>query len=126
MKKNNNLFVDKRGCLIPIEFNNIGFIPKRVFVVNNVPVGMVRGNHSHHKTKQLLICINGLINVFLDNGKEKTQTLLGVGESITIPEMVWDSQEFLEKNSEILVICSTEYDLNDYILDYTEFLKLTQ
>lgn len=86
---------------------------------------MIRGNHAHYKTKQLLICINGSINVFLDDGKEKTKTLLNVGESILIPKMVWDSQEFLDKNSEILVVCSTEYDINDYILNYNEFLKLT-
>jgi len=51
--------------------------------------------------------------------------LLNVGESILIPKMVWDSQEFLDKNSEILVVCSTEYDINDYILNYNEFLNLT-
>lgn len=125
MEKNiNNIFIDDRGCLIPIEFNDINFIPKRVFVVNNVPVGVIRGNHAHYKTKQLLICINGSVNVFLDNGKEKTKTFLNIGESILIPEMVWDSQEFLEENSEILVVCSTEYDINDYILDYNEFLNL--
>ena len=124
-KKINNNFIDDRGCLIPIEFNDIDFTPKRVFVVNKVPIGMIRGNHAHYKTKQLLICINGSVNVFLDDGKEKTKTLLNVGESILIPKMVWDSQEFLDKNSEILVVCSTEYDINDYILNYNEFLKLT-
>lgn len=123
-KKINNNFIDDRGCLIPIEFNDINFIPKRVFVVNNVPVGVIRGNHAHYKTKQLLLCINGSVNVFLDNGKEKTKTFLNIGESILIPEMVWDSQEFLEENSEILVVCSTGYDINDYILDYNEFLNL--
>ena len=119
-----NNFTDERGCLLPIEFESIDFTPKRVFVVNNVPIGDIRGNHSHYKTKQYLICINGSVNVILDDGKTKSTTLLVKNESILIPELVWDAQEFLEYNSEILVICSTEYDINDYILDYNNFLKI--
>ena len=116
-------FSDDRGCLLPIEFDSIDFTPKRVFVVNNVPIGDIRGNHSHFKTKQYLICTNGSVNVILDDGKSKTITNLIKNESILIPELIWDSQEFLTKDSEILVLCSTKYDIDDYILTYDEFLK---
>jgi dTDP-4-dehydrorhamnose 3,5-epimerase-like enzyme len=116
-------FSDDRGCLLPIEFDSIDFTPKRVFVVNNVPIGDIRGNHSHFKTKQYLICTNGSVNVILDDGKNKTITNLIKNESILIPELIWDSQEFLTKDSEILVLCSTKYDIDDYILTYDEFLK---
>ena len=45
-------------------------------------------------------------------------------ESIMIPELVWDSQQFLTEDSEIMVICSTEYDINDYILKYDDYMKI--
>ena len=52
-------FTDERGNLLPIEFSQLDFDPKRIFVVNDVPVGDVRGNHAHYKTKQYLICTKG-------------------------------------------------------------------
>ena len=119
-----NVFEDDRGCLLPIEFVGLGFEPKRVFVVNSVPVGDTRGNHSHHKTKQYIVCTNGSVNVILDDGETKKTIRLHKNQSIMVPELIWDSQEFLTKNSEILVICSTEYDIDDYILTYDEFLKV--
>ena len=117
-------FKDDRGYLLPLSFSVLGFVPKRVFVVNDVPPGCVRGNHSHYKTKQYLICTNGTVNVILDDGRSVVTTLLRKGDAMLIPELVWDSQEFLEENSEIMVLCSTEYDINDYILTYDEFITL--
>jgi|TARA_Y100000034_G_scaffold134896_1_gene204712 dTDP-4-dehydrorhamnose 3,5-epimerase-like enzyme len=117
-------FDDKDGWLLPVEFSILNFIPKRVFVVNNVPAGKIRGNHSHYKTRQYLICTNGSVKVFLDDGKKTEEILLTKNESILIPELIWDSQQFLSEDSEILVICSTEYDIKDYILDYKEFKNI--
>jgi len=117
------VFGDKRGDLIPIEFSSIGFDPKRVFVVNNVPNNGIRGGHTHYKTKQYLICINGVVEVHLDDGKTKQVETLSKNQGIMIPEMVWDHQRFITSDSSIMVLCSTKYDVSDYILDYNEFLK---
>lgn len=118
------LFNDNRGSLIPIEFNTIPFEPKRSFIVNNVPLNEIRGNHSHYNTKQYLICINGTVDVILNDGINEITYNLIKGESILIPELIWDSQKFTSEDSEILVFCSTEYDINDYILDFNEFKKI--
>jgi dTDP-4-dehydrorhamnose 3,5-epimerase-like enzyme len=116
-------FKDERGYLLPISFSVLDFVPKRVFVVNGVPPGCVRGNHSHYKTKQYLICTSGAVNVILDNGTSIETKLLSEGDAILIPELIWDSQEFLAEGSSIMVLCSTEYDINDYILTYDEFIN---
>jgi dTDP-4-dehydrorhamnose 3,5-epimerase-like enzyme len=118
-----NKIVDERGCLIPFNLEELYFIPKRVFVVNNVPINSIRGNHSHFETEQFLICTNGSINVHFDYGQEKTIINLEKGDSTYIPKMVWSSQEFLTEDSEILVFCSTLYDASDYITNYKEYLK---
>jgi len=117
-------FADNRGYLLPVDLDIVDFVPKRIFVVNDVPVGCTRGNHSHHKTQQYLICTKGSVNVMLDDGKMTKTINLKQNESILIPELVWDSQEFLTEEAEILVICSTKYDINDYILTYDEFIKV--
>lgn len=119
-----NVFNDDRGSLIPIELKNVPFEVKRVFVVNNVPLNEIRGNHSHYNTKQYLICINGSVDVILNDGFNETIYKLIKGESILIPELIWDSQKFTSENSEILVFCSTEYDINDYILDFNKFKEI--
>jgi dTDP-4-dehydrorhamnose 3,5-epimerase-like enzyme len=119
-----NVFNDDRGSLIPIELKNVPFEVKRTFIVNNVPLNEIRGNHSHYNTKQYLICINGSVDVILNDGFNETTYKLIKGESILIPELVWDSQRFTSVNSEILVFCSTEYDINDYILDFNKFKEL--
>jgi len=117
-------FLDERGLLLPFEFNELEFEPKRLFIVKDVPAGLIRGSHSHFTTKQFLICSKGVVDVFLDDGTKKEKITLTQGEAILIPELIWDRQEFMDINSEIIVVCSTEYDINDYIFDYNEFLKI--
>jgi len=117
-------FEDERGILMPVEFFDLPFTPKRVFIVKNVPLNMVRGNHSHYNTKQYLICINGTVDVILHDGLNETIHNLIKGQSILIPELIWDSQKFTSEDSEILVLCSNEYDANDYILDFDKFKKI--
>jgi dTDP-4-dehydrorhamnose 3,5-epimerase-like enzyme len=117
-------YEDDRGSLLPIEFSDIPFTPKRIFVVNNVPQNTIRGNHSHHKTQQLLICLNGEIEVILYDGFDEKIILLKKNERYLIESLIWDSQKFLTENSELLVICSTSYDINDYILNLKEFKNI--
>lgn len=120
------VFDDRRGSLLPFEFNNLDFEPKRIFIVSKVPVGEIRGNHSHYKTQQYIICISGTVNVTLDNGTNKETHILNKNEAILIPELIWDSQKFLSDDAAILIICSTEFDLDDYIFDYNKFLKAVE
>ena len=118
------LFNDERGCLIPIEFNSLPFEPQRIFVVNNVPINRIRGNHAHHKTKQLIICTNGSVDVLLNDGVKDYTYRLEKGEQILVPELIWDSQQFLTENTELLVICSTPYEHDDYIFDFIDFINI--
>lgn len=119
------IFTDDRGGnLIPFEFKNLPFEPKRIFTVSNVPKNNVRGNHAHYNTQQFLICVFGKILVGLDDGKTKSEIILYEGECFLIKNLIWDFQKFLTGNDYMVVLCSTEYDINDYILDYNNFLNL--
>jgi hypothetical protein len=118
------VFEDFRGCLIPIEFNDLPFVPKRVFFINDVPVNCIRGNHSHYETKQFLICVGGIVEVIIHDGFKEKSYFLKKGETILIPELIWGAQKFILEKSEILVLCSTNYEENDYILDFETFKKI--
>ena len=114
-KKKLNGFSNDRGLLVPLEFNDIDFEPRRLFYVTNVPKGIRRGEHSHHKTKQLLICIKGQIGVYLINNNNDEYFLLDENEYVYVSNLVWDAQDFLTGNDVLLVLCSTNYDEDDYI-----------
>jgi dTDP-4-dehydrorhamnose 3,5-epimerase-like enzyme len=122
---NNNIFTDKRGgYLVPIEFNSLLFEPKRIFTIHDVPKNQIRGEHAHYVTQQIMLCVRGNILVYLDDGYKITETELSAGQSIYIPNMVWDYQKFLTGNEFAVVLASTHYDINDYILDKNKFYEL--
>jgi dTDP-4-dehydrorhamnose 3,5-epimerase-like enzyme len=119
-----NIFSDSRGDLIPFEFDKLPFIPKRIFTVNNVPKNSIRGEHSHFETVQILLCISGEIEVITHDGISEKKITIKKGELTLIDKLTWDSQKFLTDDASLLVICSTEYNQNDYILDFGDFLKI--
>ncbi len=115
--------VDNRGALRVIEQGNgMAFSPKRVFWVEAVPVGEIRGMHAHRDCQQILICIAGSILVTLDDGSKRTQVLLDSSSKVLFMDRnVWGEQQFLEPDSKLLVLASHPYEEKDYIRDYDEF-----
>jgi dTDP-4-dehydrorhamnose 3,5-epimerase-like enzyme len=116
--------MDADGILIPIEFDSLPFIPKRIFIVKNVPICEERGNHAHYETQQILVCLKGKIEVKLYDGQSVSNYVLNEGESIFIDKMIWDSQIFHTGDDVLLSICSTEYNPMDYINNLDEFNDL--
>lgn len=112
---------DPDGSLIPIEFKDLPFIPKRIFIVSNVPKNAERGQHAHFKTQQILICLKGEILVKLYNGKHLNEIHLMEKQGVFVDKMIWDSQVFLTGDDILLSICSTNYDKKDYIESIEEF-----
>lgn len=111
------------GALCVSEFGNLPFIPKRLFYIKNVPIGMERGNHAHKKTEQLLVCVQGKIRIITNNGYTRHENLMEANDAVLVKKMTWDSQVFLTEDAILLVLASTVYDKNDYITDFTEFKK---
>tara|TARA_R100000152_G_C6734643_1_gene158957 strand:- start:111 stop:503 length:393 start_codon:yes stop_codon:yes gene_type:complete len=117
---------DDRGTLIPIEFDKLTFEPKRVFVADVNTNNIRRGGHAHYTTEQFAICIEGEIDMlFFEYSEEPAKVItMKKGDSVFIPKLVWDEQIYKTKDSKLLVICSTEYNKNDYIDSLTEFFNI--
>lgn len=125
IKKKYKIFSEiSGGDLLPIEFFDLPFAPKRVFTVTNVPKNEIRGQHAHYETEQIFICTNGSILVGLDDGKTKEEVILLKGDGVLIKKMTWDWQKFLTGYDSALVICSTTYDTKDYIENISDFHKI--
>ena len=94
---------------------------KRIFFVKSEK-GESRGRHAHKECWQTLVSLQGKIEVHLEDGNSKKEEKLdSPGKSITIPPGIWASQVY-DKEAYLMVLCSHEYDENDYIRDYQEFL----
>lgn len=116
---------DDRGSLLALNrFSELSFFPKRIFSVIDVPKGVVRGEHAHYITKQLLVCIKGEIEVGLYNKEISNVVCLKQGDTVYIDEMTWAYQKFLTGKDFLMVLASTEHDPEDYIMDRYVFDNL--
>ena len=123
-----NLIKDsERGDLMAFDTVDVPFYVKRVFVVNNVPEMTYRGSHCHKLCKQFLICLSGDVHAILyKNALSAERLIMQKGDSVLIDNMIWSEQLYKTKDSSLMVLCSDEYDKNDYITDFEEFKRLTQ
>ena len=116
---------DHRGQLVALEANRqIPFDVKRVFYIYGTQEGVPRGNHSHYKTKQFLVAVNGSCKVTLDNGKEKeifdlNRPNLGLFQDA----LIWGTMHDFSSDCVLMVLANEYYDASDYITDYDKFLK---
>ena len=119
-------FIEPDGKLVPIDINtDIPFLIRRVFYVYGVKDQNDRGKHSHHKTKQVLICLKGEVKVVCDDGGNKDTWILNEpNKALYIPEMIWDEQLYTSEDSILLVLANNKYNFNDYIEDYEKFKEL--
>ena len=98
---------------------------KRVFWIYDVPGGEVRGGHAYKKQEEFIIALSGSFDVLVDNGTNKIiYTLNRSYFGLYVPPLHWRQMINFSTNSVALVCCSTEYDENDYIRDYKEFLEV--
>lgn len=118
------VFADLRGSLTVGEFPaQVPFVPKRYFIVYDVPGKDVRGEHAHRRCHQFLVCLRGSLSVVVDNGKASEEIDLdrpSIG--LYLAPMIWAVQYRYSADALLLVFASDPYDAGDYIRDYDEFL----
>ncbi len=117
---------DHRGQLVALEAHRqIPFDVKRVFYIYGTQEGVPRGNHSHYKTKQFLVAVNGSCKVTLDNGKEKeTFDLDKPNMGLFQDALIWGSMHDFSNDCVLMVLANEYYDASDYITDYDKFLEV--
>ncbi len=111
-KKNN------KGMLTFIENKDIPFKIKRVYYLYGTDKGKIRGYHKHKKLIQLVICLNGKIEIILSHKSERIKkTISKKNIGILIFNDIWREIKFLKKNTIVLVLASEKYKKEDYIYE---------
>ncbi len=110
-------FEDHRGCLSPIDFGAVPFMPVRAFVVEGRP-GAVRGGHGHVATRQILMLVSGTVSVEVRWRDAIEQLRLDSDRrAILVEPPVWCAQTFLCPRSALVVFSDADYDPADYVAD---------
>ncbi len=102
--------------MFPLDFQALPFQPARVFVVESVPPGTLRGEHAHKHQQQALICLKGTVSVAMQvEGRTATVELGSPKVALLMESGVWSAQRFVEPDSVLLVLASGEYDPQEYL-----------
>jgi acetyltransferase-like isoleucine patch superfamily enzyme len=119
---------DMRGSLTVADIEQLlPFVPRRCFLVFDVPSREVRGEHAHRRCHQFLLCVNGSCRVLLDDGARRREVFLDRPSlGLYVPPMVWSVQFQHTADAKLMVLASDPYDADDYIRDYAEYCRLVQ
>jgi len=119
---------DMRGDLCVAEFErDLPFVPRRQFLVSNVPSPQVRGEHAHRRCHQFLICVNGSCRVVADDGQAREEfTLDDRRLGLHLPPLTWCVHYRYTPDAVLLVLTSRPYEVDDYIRDYDEFVRIAR
>jgi len=120
-------FSDMRGSLTVGEIErDLPFEPKRFFMVFDVPTRETRGEHAHKRCHQFLICIKGSVRVLADDGTQRDEFLLDSPDlGLHLAPMTWGTQYQYSNDAVLLVFASEQYDAEEYIRDYEEFIRMS-
>jgi len=113
------------GSLCQLQYiDQIPFKIERVYFIYGVSEGAIRGAHTHKETIQALFCIQGSIEIILDNGKAKEKVFLNKPNvGVLLEPGVWHEMADFKKDTILLVLASKRHDPKDYVRSYEDFLK---
>jgi hypothetical protein len=120
------VYKKRSGTLVPFSLKkNFPINVKRIFIINGKK-NFIRGDHAHKKCSQFLFPIFGKIKVEYVSKKKEGSILLDFSkrEGYLLKPKTWCKIKFLTKNAILLVACDMEYEFEDYIESYKEFLKI--
>ncbi len=115
---------DTRGNLAVIEKECLPYPIKRVYYLFDVPSDSYRGGHAHKEQLEFLIALSGSFTVTIDNGKSKKSFLLNKpNKGLLLPTGIWRELEDFSSGAICLVLSSGEFDEDDYIRGYDDFIN---
>ena len=119
-------YTDSRGKLNVAQLDGLSqdFSIKRLFWITDVPEGTIRGEHANRECTELLVAVSGKVSLWLTDGSEEWNiTLSDPNQGLYIPPMVWCKLYDFSSDATIVCMADKEYDPEQYINDYQQFLS---
>lgn len=116
---------DRRGNLSVVEqLKQVPFEMKRAIWIYDVPGDAVRGGHAFRETEEFVVALSGSFDVVLHDGKKEHVFHLNRSYyGVYVPKMMWREMRNFSTNSLALVVSSTSYCEDDYIMEFSDFEK---
>lgn len=120
--------LDRRGNLSVIEqLKHVPFKIERAFWIYDVPGDSVRGGHAFRETNEFVVALSGSFDVVLHDGeKEHVYHLNRSYYGVYVPNMMWREMRNFSTNAVALVVASTPYSEDDYIMAFDDFVREKQ
>ena len=112
------------GHLTPIESDiDVPFEIKRIYYLTRVPENTTRGFHSHSRLEQVLLCLNGSVDILVSTPYEKKVVRLDdPAKGLYIGPYIWREMSNFSAGSVLLVLASDHYSEDEYIRDKEDYL----
>ena len=115
---NGNLTAVNNGIDLPFNI-------ERTFYIYDVPGGAERGGHSHYTCNEFIVAISGSFDVTVDDGNKRfTYTLNRPYQGLLVVPGIWRTLQNFSSGSVCLALASHHFDEEDYVRDYSDFIKL--
>ncbi|MFN3801943.1 sugar 3,4-ketoisomerase [Belliella pelovolcani] len=111
--------VQQTGHLRFLEHSEqLPFEIRRVFWITNVPENGIRGVHAHREEVQILVALQGVLQVILENKKGELFNfkLDQPGQGLVLPAMHW-SEVIFQQDAILLGLGNCKFSESDYIRD---------
>nr|WP_199079364.1 FdtA/QdtA family cupin domain-containing protein [Pedobacter sp. ASV19] len=114
-----------RGNITAVnECLEVPFDIQRVYYLYDVPGGESRGGHGHKQLQQLIVAASGSFDLIIDDGRiKRTFHLARPNMGVYMPAGIWRELDNFSSGSICLVLASHEYDEQDYIRAYGDYLN---
>ncbi len=114
---------DGRGNLYVLEYPEVDFTVKRIYVITSVPDGQVRGMHAHKKLTQLMWMAKGGAKIRLNDGEvERIVELHEAENALRIGPGIWRELFDFTPDGVLIVAASKVYEESDYIHNLNDFI----
>lgn len=116
---------NRNGNISVIEgLKNLPFDTQRVFYLYDIPAGEARGAHSHKSCHQFIVAASGSFEVTIDDGVNKRTVMLNRPFfGLHVPPGIWAYEHNFSSGAICLVLASDVYCEDDYIREYSEYLR---
>jgi hypothetical protein len=114
-----------RGNITAVnECLEVPFDIQRVYYLYDVPGGESRGGHGHKELQQLIVAASGSFDLIIDDGRiKRTFHLARPNMGVYMPAGIWRELDNFSSGSICLVLASHEYDEQDYIRAYGDYIN---
>lgn len=117
---------DPRGSLSFLEAGkNVPFAIRRTYWIFDVPGGETRGSHAFKNSHELIVALSGSFHVELHDGERPQSFVLDRSyKGVYVPPLQWRTLTNFSTNSVALVLSSSDYDEEDYIRDFSQYVRI--